>query len=115
MRPCPNAIHMGKFACADRSQCWEPCGELGNDDAHVRVAPPHVAIMAGQVWKRKVKARYAHDYLRVEKASPSGKTLRAVGCDAAGRRVSVFGASELRSWRLLRDYELLTPMKRVQS
>lgn len=43
---CPDAAHMGEFACKDRSQCWEPCGELGNDDAHVRVASPeaHEAV-----------------------------------------------------------------------
>lgn len=40
--PCPNAAHMGEFACTDKSQCWEPCGELGNDDRYVRRAPPHV-------------------------------------------------------------------------
>lgn len=30
--PCPNAEHMGQFACANKAQCWEPCGELGNDE-----------------------------------------------------------------------------------
>ena len=37
---CPNAAHMGEFACANRSQCWEPCGELGKDPAHARRASP---------------------------------------------------------------------------
>lgn len=32
--PCPNAAAMGAFACANRHQCWEPCGELGHS------APP---------------------------------------------------------------------------
>lgn len=36
---CPEAEKMGEFACKDRSQCWEPCGELGNDDRYVRRAP----------------------------------------------------------------------------
>lgn len=37
---CPNAERMGEHACTNRSQCWEPCGELGNDERFVRVAPP---------------------------------------------------------------------------
>lgn len=36
--PCPNALHMGEFACAHKEQCWEPCGELGNSYDHAR---PH--------------------------------------------------------------------------
>jgi hypothetical protein len=37
--PCPNKGQMGKHACNNKSQCWEPCGELGNDERHVRVIP----------------------------------------------------------------------------
>ena len=29
---------MGEFSCADRSQCWEPCGEMGKSEQHARVA-----------------------------------------------------------------------------
>ena len=28
---------MGEHACEDKTQCWEPCGELGNDERYVRV------------------------------------------------------------------------------
>lgn len=38
VQACPNAAHMGEHACANKAQCWEPCGELGNDERFVRVA-----------------------------------------------------------------------------
>jgi len=28
---CPNFKKMGIYACSDRTQCWEPCGDLGKD------------------------------------------------------------------------------------
>lgn len=31
---CPKPERMGKFACKNRSQCWEPCGDLGHDPRH---------------------------------------------------------------------------------
>jgi hypothetical protein len=37
VQACPNAAHMGEHACANKAQCWEPCGLLGNDEKHVRV------------------------------------------------------------------------------
>lgn len=37
---CPDAQNMGQFACDNRHQCWEACGELGNSVEHVQVAPP---------------------------------------------------------------------------
>lgn len=37
-RACPNADHMAEHACSDKSQCWEPCGQLGHDPAHARVS-----------------------------------------------------------------------------
>lgn len=39
--PCPCPDKMGEFACQDRTQCWEPCGELGKSEAHVRVWVPN--------------------------------------------------------------------------
>lgn len=36
--PCPNAAHMGEHACTNRSQCWEPCGELGKSREHAAPA-----------------------------------------------------------------------------
>ncbi len=43
-QPCPNAISMGKHACTNRAQCWEPCGELGHSAEHARVSTVlHVA------------------------------------------------------------------------
>ncbi len=29
---------MGEFACENRHQCWEPCGELGKSEEHVVVS-----------------------------------------------------------------------------
>jgi hypothetical protein len=40
---CPNPAAMGEHACANRHQCWEPCGELGKSEAHAHRAPEHVA------------------------------------------------------------------------
>lgn len=37
--PCPNAAHMQEFACKDKANCWEPCGDMGNSDKHARVIP----------------------------------------------------------------------------
>lgn len=37
-QPCPNALHMGEFACNNQHQCWEPCGKLGKDPAYARVS-----------------------------------------------------------------------------
>lgn len=33
-QPCQHPEKMGEFACADKSQCWEPCGELGKSEEH---------------------------------------------------------------------------------
>lgn len=34
---CPAPEMMGEHACKNKSQCWEPCGDLGHSEAHVRV------------------------------------------------------------------------------
>lgn len=34
--PCPCSWAMGEFSCLDKTQCWEPCGELGHSEAHAR-------------------------------------------------------------------------------
>jgi len=31
--------NMGEHACSDPSQCFEPCGALGHDEAHATPAP----------------------------------------------------------------------------
>lgn len=36
--PCPNKQAMQPYDCDNKSQCWEPCGELGNSEEHVRVS-----------------------------------------------------------------------------
>lgn len=36
---CPDPQKMGKFACRDKAQCWEPCGELGHSEEHAAVVP----------------------------------------------------------------------------
>lgn len=33
---CPEAEMMGEFACKDRTQCFEPCGDLGHSAEHAR-------------------------------------------------------------------------------
>ena len=35
--PCLDAS-MGRYACANRAQCWEPCGELRHSAEHARAA-----------------------------------------------------------------------------
>jgi hypothetical protein len=37
--PCQDAVTMGKHACTNRNQCWEPCGELGHSAEHAKRAP----------------------------------------------------------------------------
>lgn len=37
--PCPDK-ERDEYACKNRYQCWEPCGELGKSEEHVRVAQP---------------------------------------------------------------------------
>jgi len=44
VQACPDTAHMGKFACTDKSQCWEPCGCLGKSDDAVKVAPEHFQL-----------------------------------------------------------------------
>lgn len=34
---CPDAVRMRDHACANRAQCWEPCGLLGKSEVHARV------------------------------------------------------------------------------
>lgn len=36
--PCPNKEKMAPYDCDHKEQCWEPCGELGNDERFVAVA-----------------------------------------------------------------------------
>lgn len=36
--PCPCPEVMGEFACQDKTQCWDPCGELGKSEEHAVVA-----------------------------------------------------------------------------
>lgn len=39
---CRNKATMGEHVCDNPSQCWEPCGELGNDPRHVRACSPQM-------------------------------------------------------------------------
>lgn len=34
--PCPRGADKPEKSCTNRHQCWEPCGQLGNDERHVR-------------------------------------------------------------------------------
>jgi hypothetical protein len=51
---CPNAQHMGDHACSNKAQCWEPCGELGHSEAHVRVGRESVKVIK-QLGRRQRK------------------------------------------------------------
>jgi hypothetical protein len=33
-----DTCQMGEWACSNRSQCWEPCGQLGKSEAHAVLA-----------------------------------------------------------------------------
>lgn len=46
--PCPNEPLMGEYACKNRAQCWEPCGELGHSAEHARVAPDQATHLQPQ-------------------------------------------------------------------
>jgi hypothetical protein len=35
--PCPRGNDKPEPTCTNRHQCWEPCGELGKSEEHVRV------------------------------------------------------------------------------
>lgn len=48
--PCPNANFMAEHACANRRQCWEPCGDLGKSEEHAVVNPtsePGIVLLMG--------------------------------------------------------------------
>jgi hypothetical protein len=52
-QPAPGPCPLGKGCqrdpdCTNRHQCWEPCGELGNSEAHVRVYRAPDAAPAGE-------------------------------------------------------------------
>lgn len=32
MTPCPEKNWMGDYACSNKEQCWEPCGDLGKSE-----------------------------------------------------------------------------------
>lgn len=42
-KACGDSVHMGEYACNDRSQCFEPCGCLGKDSEFARVVPESVS------------------------------------------------------------------------
>lgn len=44
---CPDAARMKDHACANRHQCWEPCGELGKSPDHARPVELNKAFPAG--------------------------------------------------------------------
>lgn len=48
---CKDPKHMGKFACADSSQCWEPCGSLGKDPQHAKAVQPNGSRMSDHSFK----------------------------------------------------------------
>lgn len=73
---CPDAARMKDHACANRHQCWEPCGELGKSEEHARPAAAEDAA-----WLAKADAARAEGYAspaeaaELIKAFPSGGPL----------------------------------------
>lgn len=43
--PCPDATVMGKFACDNHDQCWEPCGALGHSAENVSISTREVEVV----------------------------------------------------------------------
>lgn len=53
MTPCQNK-DMGEHACSDRSQCFEPCGELGHSAEHAIAAPKALQDAINQLLEHPV-------------------------------------------------------------
>lgn len=43
--PCPRGNDKPETTCTNRHQCWEPCGELGKSEEHVRVGRSDPAVI----------------------------------------------------------------------
>ncbi len=43
---CPDKVHMAEHACANRFQCFEPCGDLGHSLKHARRATDIPIVLA---------------------------------------------------------------------
>lgn len=65
-RPCPAAGIRGEHSCANRDQCWEPCGELGKSEEHVRPGRDDEAFR--QFQRDRIEAARRHD---AEQARPT--------------------------------------------
>lgn len=55
--PCPRGADRPEPTCTNRHQCWEPCGELGKDERHVRVSrtdPGKAKTFAKESWQHAV-------------------------------------------------------------
>lgn len=46
VEPCPRGNQKPEPSCTNRHQCWEPCGELGKSEEHVRVGRQSTAGVA---------------------------------------------------------------------
>lgn len=85
--PCPNASHMGEHACKDRSQCWEPCGELGRDERFVKVAEPMDSIPNNELpgmWDRSDFTGGSTEAETSATASVAGLQVGTMLCKACG-------------------------------
>lgn len=63
-------------------------------------------IAADQVWEAREKNDLRPDFVRVEKVSDTGKTVRVSACLRTGMRFPMTEVRDVRAWRLLRDYHL---------
>lgn len=75
---CPDGAHMGEHACTNRSQCWEPCGELGHSEESAQAIHPDdeavdrfAAVLKGKLAVARAKGRGGWE----DKAQVSGDEL----------------------------------------
>jgi len=63
---CPRPQVMGKHACKNRKQCWEPCGDLGHHEEYASRAEPGAPRRVPDLGPQVV--RYSHGNLYHEPA-----------------------------------------------
>lgn len=85
---CPNAAHTGKHACADKSQCWEPCGDLGHRMEHARASPAPVVTDAPSLLQTTV----LRDVVRCLRATGRYEDEEGEATDALEALAAVFAA-----------------------
>jgi hypothetical protein len=80
---CTNVAHMGEFACANRHQCFEPCGELGHDAKYAQRAPngPLDTILDQRLPQAEADKKSACTLTDAELADPEFVRADIEGCN----------------------------------